>query len=170
MPQIKSWEISDEFWAKIEPLVPVPSRPKERVYKRKSGGGRKPLAARQVFSAIIYVLRTGCQWNAIPEKFGSSSSVHKYFLIWHKAGFFLQLWRAGLAEYDDMHGIAWEWQSIDGTMNKAPLALECVGRNPTDRGKKWTQTQLADGRQWNPFIARRERGECSRREDSGGNP
>jgi len=50
--------------------------------------------------------------------------------------FFISLWRAGLAEYDEMEGIAWRWQSIDGAMVKAPLALEAVGRNPTDRGKK----------------------------------
>ena len=55
---------------------------------------------------------------------------------WTEAGFFLSLWRAGLAEYDDMEGIAWRWQSIDGAMVKAPLAQQSVGRNPTDRGKK----------------------------------
>jgi len=53
-----------------------------------------------------------------------------------RAGFFVALWRAGLAEYDEMEGIAWSWQSIDGAMTKAPLAQEAVGRNPTDRGKK----------------------------------
>jgi hypothetical protein len=38
-------------------------------------------------------------------------------------------------EYDDMEGIAREWQSIDGSMYKAPLAGESTGPNPTDRGK-----------------------------------
>ena len=51
-------------------------------------------------------------------------------------GFFLQLWRAGLAEYDELEGIAWECQSVDGAMVKAPLAIEDVGPNPTDRGEK----------------------------------
>ncbi|TNJ54789.1 transposase [Paenibacillus hemerocallicola] len=41
-----------------------------------------------------------------------------------------------LQTYDEMEGIGWEWQSIDGSLIKAPLALEAVGRNPTDRGKK----------------------------------
>ncbi|MEN3291488.1 MAG: hypothetical protein V7642_741 [Burkholderiales bacterium] len=39
-------------------------------------------------------------------------------------------------EYDDLEGIAWRWQSIDGATMKAPLAQESVGPNPTDRGKK----------------------------------
>lgn len=76
---------------------------------------------------------------------------------WMRAGFFVALWRNGLAEYDEMEGIAWSWQSIDGAMVKAPLAQEAVGRNPTDRGKKKDQTPFADGRPWCPVIARRDR-------------
>lgn len=85
----------------------------------------------------MYVLRTGCQWKALPKsEFGSASAVHKYFLQWEEAGFFKALWQKGLMEYDEMEGIAWEWQSLDGALVKAPLAQESVGRNPTDRGKK----------------------------------
>ena len=72
---------------------------------------------------------------------------------------FVALWRAGLAEYDEMEGIAWDWQSVDGAMVKAPLALECVGANPTDRGKKGAQTQFVSRRAWRPAVARRERGQ-----------
>ena len=61
--------------------------------------------ARKVFEGIVYVLRTGCQWKALPkERFGSASSIHSYFLQWLRDGFFLQLWRAGLAEYDEVGG------------------------------------------------------------------
>jgi transposase len=157
MKQIKSWTVSDELWNKVEPLVPARQRAQDHDYKRKPGGGRKPMAARNVFAAIIYVLRTGCQWKALPKEFGSASAVHKHFQNWHAAGFFLQLWRVGLAEYDGMQGIAWEWQSIDGAMGKAPLATECVGPNPTDRGKKWAQAQPAYRRPWCPAVARRQR-------------
>jgi transposase len=114
---------------------------------------------RQVFAAIVYVLRTGCQWKALPKEYGSASAVHLHFQQWHRGGFFLALWRAGLAEYDEMEGIAWDWQSVDGAMVKSPLAIECVGANPTDRGKKRAQTQFASGRAWRPAIARRERGQ-----------
>ena len=51
-------------------------------------------------------------------------------------GCFEALWKAGLCEYDQMEGIAWRWQSIDGAMFKVLLAKEAVGRNPTDWGKK----------------------------------
>jgi transposase len=136
MPQIKSWTVSDDLWNKVELLIPIRQREADRKYRRKAGAGRKPMPARQVFSAIVYVLRTGIQWKALPRQFGSASAVHQHFQNWHRAGFFQKLWQAGLAEYDGMHGIAWLWQAADGTMGKAPLATECTGRNPTDRGKK----------------------------------
>ena len=157
MPQIKSWEISDALWAQAEPLVPARTRPSRRKYRRKPGGGRKTIPARQVFRAIVFVLRTGIQWKALPKSYGSASAIHKHFQNWQRAGFFQALWRKGLAEYDDLEGIAWRLQSIDGAMGKAPLALECVGPNPTDRGKKWAQAKLARRRQWAPAVDRRQR-------------
>jgi transposase len=157
MAQIKSWTVSDALWSRIGPLVPARKRPRGRKYQRKPGAGRKPMPARQVFSAIVYVLRSGCQWKALPKEYGSSSAVHAYFQRWHQAGFFLKIWKAGLAEYDEMEGIAWLWQSVNGATSKAPLARECVGPNSTDRGKKWAQTQSSGGRPWNPAVARRQR-------------
>ena len=157
MAQIKSWTVSDALWDKLEPFVPKRKRPKGGSYQRKPGGGRKPMPARQVFSAIVYVLRTGCQWKALPKEFGSASAVHAHFQRWQREGFFLEIWKTGLAEYDEMEGIAWRWQSVDGAMGKAPLAQQCVGPNPTDRGKKWTQAQPVGGRAWHPAVARRQR-------------
>jgi transposase len=159
MKALKSWTVSDELWDKVAPLIPQQGREKGRKYLRRPGGGRKPLDPRKVFEGIVYVLRTGCQWKALPEeRFGSASSIHKYFLEWKRHGVFVRLWRKGLAEYDDLEGIAWSWQSIDGAMVKAPLALEAVGPNPTDRGKKWEQTKRAGRREWNPTVISRERG------------
>ena len=112
-----------------------------------------------VFEAFVFVLRTGCQWKALPrERFGSASAIHKRFLEWEQAGFFVALWQAGLAEYDEMEGIAWRWQSIDGALLKAPLAQESVGPNPTDRGKKWKQADVAGRRPWRPAVDHRDRG------------
>jgi transposase len=166
MPKTQSWEVSDALWSRVEPLLParVPRAGRKRKFERKPGGGRKPISPREVFAAIVYVLRTGCQWKALPKSFGSASAIHHYFQQWRQEGFFVRLWRAGLAEYDDMAGIAWEWQSLDGTQGKAPLAQEAVGNNPTDRGKKRDQTQFAGGRPWRPALAYRRRGQPTRRE------
>lgn len=162
MARIQSWEVSDAFWKKVAPLIPAPRRDPNKSYKRKTGGGRKPIPPRKVFEAIMYVLRTGCQWKALPkERFGSPSAIHTHFLRWMEAGFFVSIWRKGLAEYDETEGIAWRWQSIDGVMIKAPLARETVGPNPTDRGKKWKQTPSLSGRAWCPAVDRRYRGKST---------
>ena len=161
--RVRSWEVSDAFWARVEPLIPSRERDPKRRYKRKPGGGRPSKPDRLVFEAILFVLRTGCQWSALPkDPFGSSSAVHARFLDWERRGFFADLWKAGIAEYDQMEGIAWRWQSIDGSMFKAPMARESVGPNPTDRGKKRPQSPLACGRSWSPAVDRRDRSKRQR--------
>jgi transposase len=118
----------------------------------------------QSISAWVYVLRTGLQWNALPrEKFEGfgSSALHAKFQQWERAGFFLTLWQRGLAEYDEMEGIAWEWQSADGTNIEAPLAQESVGSKPTDRGKKWFQEKSARRRAWRPALDYRLRSQSA---------
>jgi len=62
-----------------------------------------------------------------------------------------------LAEYGEMEGIAWRWQSIDGSMSKASLAKETVGRNPTDRGKNGDQALYTGVRAWCPALDSRNR-------------
>jgi len=154
MAKVQSWEVSDKFWEKVEPLIPLPERDPTKTYKRKPGGGRKPMPARQILEAVLFVLRTGCQWKALPkERFGSPSAIHTHFLRWVRQGVFVALWRAGLAEYDEMEGIAWRWQSIDGAMIK-----ETAGRNPTDRGN---QAPSAGGRPWCPVVPRRDRSQSA---------
>ena len=159
MPRIQSWEVSDAFWEKVAPLIPLPARNPNKSYKRKAGGGRKSIPPRKIFEAILYVLRTGCHWKALPkERFGSPSTIHTHFLRWAGVGFFVALWQAGLAEYDDMEGIAWSWQSIDGAMVKAPITMESGGPKPTEWVEKWNGTPLAGGRLWGPAVDRRNRG------------
>jgi transposase len=160
--RFKTWEITDEFWEKVKPLIPASLRTSDHKYKRKPGGGRKAVYNdKTYFAAIIYVLRTGIIWDAIPRSEYnniSPKSIHKKFMQWSRCGFFEKLWKAGVAEYDEMGGIAWEWQSADGTYTKAPMAQEAVGPNPTDRGKKRKQKAFARRRTWYPIINRRNRG------------
>ena len=140
MSRKKTWEVSDAFWELVQPLIPTDPRVANKTYQRQRGGGRKPkYSNRLYFSAIFYVLRTGIIWNALPrEKFGgmSSSALHDKFQQWSIAGVFTKIWQRGLAEYDELQGIAWTWQAADSASIEAPLAREFTGPNPTDRGKK----------------------------------
>ena len=138
---IKSWELTEELWERVKDFLPQRKREGNKTYKRKPGAGRKPLPPRQVLEGILYVLRTGIQWKALPKTYGAASSVHGYFSEWAEAGFFRRMWEEGLIAYDLVKGLGWEWQSVDGCMVKAPLARESVVNNPTDRGKKRDETE-----------------------------
>jgi putative transposase len=107
---------------------------------------------RQLVSGILYILRTGCQWNALPQEFGvSGKTAHRYFQRWVRAGVFKRMWQAGLNEYDELQGIEWKWQAADGAMTKAPLGGEKTGKNPTDRGKTGTKRSLLVNEQGLPL-------------------
>jgi putative transposase len=134
MARTKPWEVSDEMWERVRPLIPpAPSHAK---------GGRRRMEDRKAFEAMVDVLRTGIQWNALPREVGASSTVHDRFQEWERAGFFKAVWQAGLNAYDDLAGIQWEWQAGDGVMTKAPFAGTATGANPTDRGKQGTKRSL----------------------------
>ena len=126
----EAWTISAEFWEAIKGEIPKKERDPAKEYKNAPGQGRKPMPARKVLEGMFYVLRTCCQWKALPREYGSGSTVHRRFQEWLAAGFFEKIWSKGLEQYDELEGIGWEWQSLDGCMVKAPLALESVGKNP----------------------------------------
>lgn len=138
MKRTKPWEVSDELWERVRPLIPP--RPPH------SKGGRPPADDRQMFAAIVYLARTGIPWNAMPRELGASTTVYDRFRLWERQGFFRRLWQAGLEEYDELDGVDWQWQSLDGTQIKSPFGGEATGGNPVDRNKRGTKrSQLCDG-------------------------
>jgi putative transposase len=130
------WRIPQVLWERIEPLLPA--RPSHRL-----GCHNPRVDDRKAMDAIFFVLRTGCQWNALNATgICSSSSAHRRFQEWTAAGVFVNLWARGLEEYDELKGLDWEWLSMDGAMTKAPLGGERTGKNPTDRGKLGAKRSL----------------------------
>ncbi len=111
--KLASWKLPDALWEKMEPLIPP----------RKSQEGRpRTVDLKRITEGIFYVLRTGIQWQAVPRKqFGPPSTVYYYFSQWVKTGVFKRLWQEALVVYDDLKGLEWTWQSVDGAMSKAPL-------------------------------------------------
>lgn len=146
----EEWRIPDALWERIEPLL------RERK-RRERYPGRKPLPWRQVLDGIFYVLRTGCQWKAAPREFGSGSTLHRYFQQLVKLEVFVQIWAIALEEYDQLKGIQWEWQCIDGAMTKAPLGGEKNWAQSHRSGQvghqavcayRWRRRPVGSGGQW----------------------
>lgn len=140
-PTTTGFRVSDALWAVLEPLLPV------HVNHHRFGGGRPRVPDRRCADAIFYVLRTGCQWEALNQtELCAKSTAHDRFQVWVKAGVFLKLWQVGVEQFDEAVGIEWEWLSMDGALTKAPLGGE-KNRPQSDRpGQAGRQTQPADRR------------------------
>lgn len=132
------WLLSDEIWKRIEPLLPAQAERDPAI------GGRPRVSNREAMNGIFFVLRTGCQWNALNATgIYASSTAHRRFQEWTEQRVFEKLWASGLEEYDEAKGIKWRWQSMDGAMTKAPLGGE-KNRTESDRsGKTRRQTKSA---------------------------
>ena len=151
-----SWsffDVPESLWQRLEPLLPK--------YPVSREGGRPRLPLRKVVAGILYVLRTGCQWKAMPREFGSGSAIHDYFQEWTESGVFAQLWRVALQEYDELVGIDWQWQSLDGAMTKSPLGGEKNGEKPDRSGQAGGQAVGVDRRSRRAPGRRRRRRQCA---------
>ena len=97
------FRISDELWAVLHPLLPV------HVNTHRFGGGRPRASDRDCADAIFYVLRTGCQWQALDQtELCAHSTTHDRFQEWVQAGVFLKLWQAGTEQFEELCGIDWD--------------------------------------------------------------
>ena len=104
--------IPEPLWRLVVPLLP-PEPPKPK-------GGRPRVHDRRVLGGILYRLRTGCQWRAIPDRFASGPTCHRRFQQWVAAGVFTRTFVQLLKVYDERRGIDWHWTALDSATVKAP--------------------------------------------------
>jgi transposase len=150
---LKFHEIPDALWERIDLFLPR--------YQPSPRGGRPRLPMRNVVGGILYVLATGCQWKAMPKQFGSGSAIHDYFQEWVELGVFQELWEFALAEYDELKGIDWKWQSMDGAMTKSPLGGEKNRQESDGSGQAGRETFDARRRPRRPPGRCRRRRQCA---------
>src|SRR5215470_4217966 len=74
-PRHYDTDLTDEQFALVEPFLP---RPKKM--------GRPPADLRAVLNAILYLVRTGCQWRLLPHDFPPWSTVHTWYRRWRQDG------------------------------------------------------------------------------------
>jgi len=108
--------VPDELWAAIEPLLPLaPPKPK---------GGRPPVPDRKALTGIIFVLKTGIQWEFLPQEMGCGCGMTCWRRLrdWHLAGVWSELQAVlldRLAEADQIDGSR---ASLDSASVPAPHA------------------------------------------------
>src|SRR5215472_15154136 len=124
------FRISDELWAVMQPLLPV------HVNTHRFGGGRPRVPDRACADAIFYVLRTGCQWQALDQtELCTHSTAHDRFQAWVEAGVLLKLWQAGIKQFDELWdrvGLARDGRSDDESTagGKKPGSTLLTGASP----------------------------------------
>jgi transposase len=119
------FRLSNQLWAVLQPLLPV------HVNTHRFGGGRPRVADRCCADAIFYVLRTGCQWQALDQtELCAHSTAHNRFQVWVQAGVFLKLWQVGVEQFDELCGINWDWLSMDSVTMQLVEKLLARGFDP----------------------------------------
>ena len=106
------WRLPAALWAECQPLLP-PAKPP-------GTPGRSAIPQRQVLDGILHVLRTGGQWQAVPQAFGSGSTGHRRFQQWVADGTWARRWRDQLQRYNQEHGSGWDWQAADSATVPSP--------------------------------------------------
>lgn len=108
-------DLTDQEWAILEPLIP----------RAKPGGHPRTVEMREVINAILYVLRTGCQWRALPRDFLPWSTVWSYFRRWRISG-----------EWERMHTALREWLRTSMEREATPSAaiIDSQSVKTTEKG------------------------------------
>src|SRR5215218_6497105 len=79
------WRVPDELWEIIKPILNEQDPPKST--------GRPRVDQRTALDAIIFRMRSGCQWNRLPEEFPDASSLHRTFTRGFELGWLDLIWR-----------------------------------------------------------------------------
>jgi transposase len=154
------WAMPDALWDECRPLLPPEKAP--------GTPGRPSVPLRRVLDGILYVLRTGCQWKAVPRAFGSGSTCHRRFQQWAQNGTWERLWHEQLVWYDLEHGIGWEWQAADSATVPSPPRRRRDRARPHQSGQARHQTARSQRSARGAPGRGPERGQLPRYEARGG--
>ena len=147
------WEIPDELWKRIEPILVEfwPTKPT----------GRRVANWRKMLNGILFRMRSGCQWGQLPERFGPKSTVHDWFQRWVEGGIFEKIWAVLVAECDELGGVQWQWQSGDAMLGKARSGGEKDGQESHRSRQEGDEEEPGDRRRRRPARCGDRR--CQRR-------
>lgn len=114
--QLSARLVSANLWAVIEPLIP-PAK------VRRQGGGRGRVSNRSVFTAIVFVLSSGCAWRHLPASFGVTvPTVHRRFQEWTDLGLWVRLRRAAAEGACGNDELDWVRAVLDAADRRAAKA------------------------------------------------
>lgn len=116
------WRVPDDLWQRIALVLDELDVP--------AATGRPRIDPRAALNGIIFQLRTGCQWEALPKEFGDDSSVHRTLQRWIAKDVLPLVWSLLVNECDQLGGVNFDWQSADCSMGKARQGGIKSGQTP----------------------------------------
>jgi transposase len=128
----KRYELTDEQWQVVEPILP----------KRTATTGRKAKDPRQMLNGIIWILRSGAPWRDVPERYGRCKTVYDYFWHWRDNGTFDRILSALQIRLDREGRIDWDLWCIDGSSVRAARAAAGAGKKVSPDTRKSPPTTL----------------------------
>ncbi|MFF3326414.1 IS5 family transposase [Streptomyces sp. NPDC002889] len=138
--------VPDELWELVVPLLPS-------FAARPQGGGTAPCDERAVFTAVVYVLTSGCAWRHLPPTSGTPpATVHRRFTVWTEAGLWRRLHRVVLDELGARGEVDWASAIVDAASVRAKKGGSLTGPNPVDRGKKGSKLHVLSDAQGIPLA------------------
>jgi len=131
--------VSDQLWKRLQPLLPKSLETRHIQY-----AGRKPTSPRKVVAGIVFVLRTGVPWRALPatSDFPCGNTCRRWLLKWHREGVWLRLRQVILEELQRKGKIRWKRAAADSASVRAPGGGPKTGPNPVDRRKLGTKHHI----------------------------
>lgn len=104
------WEVdlTDEQWAILAPLIPVPVR-------RPDGKGRPWRDNRAVLNGILWILKTGARWQDLPDRYPPYQTCHRRFQQWVRSGVFEGILSKLAIDLKERGGLDLSECFIDGT-------------------------------------------------------
>src|ERR1700741_5657366 len=143
--------VSDELWERVKILLPPPKPGPFRF------PGRKPLDFRKILTGIIFVLKSGIDWEELPAElgWGCGKTCKHYLKVWQRSGVWQQLHDLLLVELQDADRIDWSRGAADSTKARALGGGDDTGPNPTDRGRLGTKHHVltdAQGIRLSPTV------------------
>jgi transposase len=138
---MKTRLLPDGLWNLIAPLLP-PEPPKPK-------GGRPRVNDRAALTGILFVLKTGCPWQALPKElgFGSGSTCWRRLRDWQRAGVWDRLHRLLLDRLGSRGRLDWSRASLDSASIPAKRGANRparIRRTAADRARSitcwWTAT------------------------------